>query len=256
MELTVTQKIRQFLARSEQAVAPWSSVEEVMDRLYGLLYERREHEGVWRDLSGLLNSLHAHAGGVLPAPEAEILSTSRVEELVGEIRRAVRAGAELPAAGAMGRFVLGKSAGVVACIALLAAAYASGCGDSSSSQDDASTGKADTSITKADTAPSVPDSSSVKDAPVDSPAVPADAAVVEAPAQKDAPVVDASASEAGNAAEASPPVDALIDLFRDGSPADIAAKLEAAVDKAAPDVAPDRPIPIYKGVSFPTDSAV
>lgn len=248
MELTVTQKIRSFLARSGQAVVPWSSVEEVMDRLYGLLYERRENEGVWHDLSGLLDSLQSAARGMLPAPEAEILSRAKVDELTVELRRAVRASAELPAVGSMRRFVLGKSAGVAACIALLAAACSSGCGSSSETKDDSGTGQADTAVIKADAPTTADADSGAKDAAVDSPGV-----VVDAPA-----VVDAPSGEAGNVSEAAPSVDALLELFRDGSPVDIAAKLEAAVDKASPDSAIDKPIaiPIYKGVSFPTDSTV
>ena len=89
MELTVTQKLRLFLSRSGQAVAPWSSVEEVMDRLYGLLYQRREQAGLWEDLAALLDSIQSDTRGVLAAPDAEILSQSRVNELVAELRRAM-----------------------------------------------------------------------------------------------------------------------------------------------------------------------
>ena len=78
MQLTVTQKLRLFLARSGQVVAPWSSVEEVMDRLYSLLYQRRDQVGLWEDLAALLDSIQADARGMLAAPDAEILSQSRV----------------------------------------------------------------------------------------------------------------------------------------------------------------------------------
>ena len=71
MELTVTQKLRLFLARSGQAPAPWSSVQEVMDRLYGLLYQRREQAGLWEDLAALLDSIQSDARGVLAAPAAD-----------------------------------------------------------------------------------------------------------------------------------------------------------------------------------------
>ena len=85
MQLTVTQKLRLFLARSGQAVAPWSSVDEVMDRLYGLLYQRRDQARLWEDLAALLDSIQADARGLLAAPDAEILSQSRVAELVAEL---------------------------------------------------------------------------------------------------------------------------------------------------------------------------
>jgi hypothetical protein len=283
MDLTVTQKLRIFLARSGQAVAPWSSVEEVMDRLYALLYDRREHEGVWRELAALLDSIQSETHGMLPAPDAEILSRSRVDTLVAELRRAVRASAEAPAAGAMRRFALGKSASVLACIALLAAGFSLGCGSSSESKPDvggkADTANADTAKADAanadtpltpdttpsgnqDTAPTTPDTplgadttpAEAKDVAVpDQPTTgPVDAAAVDVPADgpKDAGVSEAGKALDGGAIDAVAPVDALIDLFRDGRPEDIAAKLEASVSDS-PRYLPDIAV-VYKGVAFPT----
>ena len=278
INLTVTQKLRIFLARSGQAVAPWSSVEEVMDRLYALLYDRREHEGVWRELAALLDSIQSETHGMLPAPDAEILSRSRVDALVAELRRAVRASVEAPAAGAMRRFALGKSASVLACIALLAAGFSLGCGSSSESQPDVG-GKADTAKADAanadtpltpdttpsgnqDVAPTTPDTAlgtdtteggakdvAVPDQPV---TVPVDAGAVDVPADgpKDAGVSEAGKALDGGAIDAQAPVDALIDLFRDGRPEDIAAKLEASVSDS-PRYLPDIAV-VYKGVAFPT----
>lgn len=272
MDLTVTQKLRIFLARSGQAVAPWSSIEEVMDRLYALLYDRREHEGVWRELAALLDSIQSETHGMLPAPDAEILSRSRVDALVAELRRAVRASVEAPAAGAMRRFALGKSASVLACIALLATGFSLGCGSSSESKPDvggkADTAKADTPLTpdttpsgNQDTAPTTPDTAlgadtteggakdvAVPDQPV---TAPVDAGAVDVPADgpKDAGVSEAGKALDGGAIDAQAPVDALIDLFRDGSPEDIAAKLEASVSDTPRN---ERPVVVYKGVAFPT----
>jgi outer membrane biosynthesis protein TonB len=283
MELTVTQKLRLFLARSGQPVAPWSSVEEVMDRLYGLLYERREQDGLWLDLAALLDSIQAETSWLLASPDAEILSRSRVATLVAELGRAVRASAVAPRAGAMRRFAVGKSAGVAACIALLAASFSLGCGSSNSSTDktpDAAVPTADTSR-PSDTATSPPQDTAPKPpvdtAPVQSPDVnvktdsppqdttpkpPLDTAPVQSPdvnVKTDSPPSDASVADTHDASTSPDATggdavdstgDALVDLFRDSSPADIAAKLEASVDMKI-----DTPImmPAYKGVTFPPE---
>jgi len=281
MELTVTQKLRLFLARSGQAVAPWSSVDEVMDRLYGLLYQRRDQAGLWDDLAALLDSIQADTRGVLAAPDAEILSQSRVDGLVAELRRAMRASVEAPAVGAMRRFSVGKSANVLACIALLAAGFSLGCGSSNSRADGGSdTGTMtfpDASRTP-DTAPSpIPDAapnvvqdaapSVVPDAapsvtpdvapnPTTDTARPTDLAVYPTPdaALADAPANPADAADATTDGSAdSTSGDTLMDLFRDGTADQIADRLEASVADAASDRQPDRSIGVlYKGVTFPT----
>jgi hypothetical protein len=286
MELTVTQKLRLFLARSGQQVAPWSGVEEVMDRLYGLLYERREQQGLWNDLVALLDSIQCETRGILAAPDAEILSRSRVDTLVAELRRAVRASAEAPAAGAMRRFALGKSASVLACIALLAAGFSLGCGSSSSNTDVGSV--AETRPTP-DTAPSGAKDAAAPDAAVSgandavvadaSTSEPKDVATVDGPMSgaKDVAAVDGPTSGPKDVAAVDGPTggpedvaagetgkaidgaagdallsgDALMDLFRDGTPEDIAAKLETAVEAQ-----PDRSVAVvYKGVTFPAEQS-
>ena len=278
MELTVTQKLRLFLARSGQAVAPWSSVEEVMDRLYRLLFERRDQAGLWEDLAALLDSIQADARGVLAAPDAEILSQSRVDELVAELRRAMRASVEAPAAGAMRRFSMGKSASVLACIALLAAGFSLGCSSSNSRADsgaDATTTHADAiqladKAPTPDTAPSVAQdsapSSTPDTAPVGSPDLAPsptpDAAPIVSMDVAPSPTPDAAPSDTadGSAADAmidgssdSSSGDALMDLFSTASPDAIADRLEASVDGKV-----DKPImmPAYKGVTFPPARAV
>ena len=65
---------------------------------------------------------------------------------------------------------------------------------------------------------------------------------------KDAGVSEAGKALDGGAIDAVAPVDALINLFRDGSPEDIAAKLEASVSERPR----ERPMVVYKGVAFPT----
>jgi hypothetical protein len=268
MELTVTQKLRLFLARSGQTVAPWSSVEEVMDRLYSLLFQRRDQAGLWEDLAALLDSIQADARGVLAAPDAEILSQSRVNELVAELQRAMRASVEAPTAGAMRRFSMGKSASVLACIALLAAGFSLGCASSTSRADggaDATTTPADVSR-PADTASNpVPDSApdvalvaTPDSAPSVSPDVAQsptpDAAVTEVGAVGDAAASPADATNDGSSDSFSR--DALMDLFRDGTPEDIAARLEASVADTPADRQVDKPMVLYKGVTFPTEKIV
>jgi hypothetical protein len=219
MALTVTHKLRLFRARSGQVVAPWSSVEEVMDHLYGLLYAWQEQESLWADLAVLLDSIQSETRCLLTAPDAEILSQSRVDALVAELRRALRASAEAPAAGAMRRFALGKNVGVLACLALLTAGFSLGCGPRTSHADGRSA-----------VAPSPP--------------------------------VHAASSGSGDQAApiASTSGDALMDLFRDDSPADIAAELEASLSAKPKEPKhpkhpkhPGTPVPVYKGISFPTD---
>jgi hypothetical protein len=274
MELTVTQKLRLFLARSGQVVAPWSSVDEVMDHLYALLYERRAQDGLWQDLAALLDSLQSERHGALAAPDAEILSRARVDSLVTELRRAMWASQEAPAAGAMRRFSVGKSAGVAACIALLAATFSLGCGSSNSKEDTrpadtAAAAKQDTAV-PADTAPATKQDTAVLDSntsPTPDAAVPdstPDQARVDTasadtlpPPQDAAPkdTGDASISP-GDAADATgdgSTGDALMDLFRDGTPDQIAAQLDASADRKN-----DTPImmPAYKGVTFPPEPAV
>ena len=293
MQLTVTQKLRLFLARSGQVVAPWSSVEEVMDRLYGLLYQRRDQAGLWEDLAALLDSIQADARGVLAAPDAEILSQSRVAELVTELRRSMRASVETPAAGAMRRFSIGKNASVLACIALLAAGFSLGCGSSDSGAngklDAATTSHADArlspdmaTVLTPDTAPSgsmdlapspTPDTAPggsmdlfPSPTPDTAPSGSNDVAPSPTPdagttGSKDvAPAPDTALSDAGDGSAtdatddgSSDSGDALMDLFRDGSPDAIADRLQASVDGR-----PDGPMmmPAYKGVTFPPEQAV
>jgi hypothetical protein len=280
MQLTVTQKLRLFLARSGQVVTPWSSVDEVMDRLYGLLYQRRDQAGLWEDLAALLDSIQADARGVLAAPDAEILSQSRVAELVSELRRSMRASVETPAAGAMRRFSLGKNARVLACIALLAAGFSLGCSSSDSGGigklDAATTSHADASgnhdlplLQAPDTGPGGPMDLAPSQVPDTGPSGPGDVApgprLDAGPPDVPAPGPDAALSDAddGSATDATDAMDdgssdsssgdALMDLFRDGKPEDIAARLEASVadTKAGP---PDtKMFVLYKGVTFPTE---
>jgi hypothetical protein len=291
MELTVTQKLRLFLARSGQSVAPWSSVEEVMDRLYGLLYARREQAGLWSDLAALLDTIQSETRGMLAAPDAEILSQSRVTTLVAELRRAVRASVVKPTAGGMRRFAIGKGASVLACIALLAAGFSLGCGSSNSnanSDKDAAVSVPDTNratdtaaTPPVDTAPNLPKDTApnlpkdtAPNLPRDTaPNLPVDTAPKPSPdaaPKQDASLVlpdsalkdagtgeprDASLSPADASGDGSADStgDALMDLFRDGSPDDIAARLEASVDQKIDTPVYGPGMPAYKGVTFPPE---
>jgi hypothetical protein len=234
-----------------------------MDRLYGLLYARREQAGLWEDLAALLDSIQSETRTMLAAADAEILTQSRVDRLVAELGRAVRASAETPSVGAMRRFAAGKSASVLACIALLAAGFSLGCGSSNSkvnNEVDAATSLID--ARDVDTAPSVPrdtaglslDTAPVSPKDVESPDLPAGGSSDGMALFGDAASTEVGEALDGSAADATslPSGDALMDLFRDGTPADIAAKLEASVDR--PSDTP-RMIPLYKGVSFPEDAA-
>jgi hypothetical protein len=92
--------------------------------------------------------------------------------------------------------------------------------------------------------------------PDTAPAAPTDVAPVPDAAASDASDAPASTADAADAtndgSSDSTSGDALMDLFRDGTPDQIADRLEASVDSR-----PDQPkmIPVYKGVAFPAWSA-
>jgi hypothetical protein len=205
----------------------------VLDRLYALLHARLNDELYWVRLGRLVvelqQDLRKGRTQGLPTRDAEVLSDQQIEVVLGELQAALRSADREPSPGALSTLLPGRSAGLGACVALLAAILSAGCNPRAS----------------------------------------------ESPPAQDAPGISADPTQ-GATTDASAELrsDALVQLFRDGSPDDIAAILEAMVDGgvhavvdasaresgARPVVGgstpPPRPkptvqpVPRYKGVTF------
>jgi len=89
---TTTQRVRDFLLAEGVTARPWSSLDETYAALYKLLRARCDDNAFWKPLSGLLRDVVADAADGprrLPAPQAELLRSWDVEELVRDLRRAL-----------------------------------------------------------------------------------------------------------------------------------------------------------------------
>jgi hypothetical protein len=89
---TTTQRVRDFLVAEGVAAQPWSSLDDTYAALYGLLRARSDDNSFWKPLSALLRDVVADAADGprrLPAPQAELLHSWDVEELVRDLRRAL-----------------------------------------------------------------------------------------------------------------------------------------------------------------------
>jgi hypothetical protein len=201
---TVIQRLRAFLEAGGQGLAPWSSFDDVMDRLRDVLHERRDQAGTWTELECLIEELQRdalHTQG-LAAPEAEVLSRSKIAEIVQELRAATNgSSSSAKGNGAAKRFLSDRTAAAMACLTLLGTAFVAACGSSDTG-----------------------------------------------------PVGQAGGSTGGSGGvDDSGVQDALTDLFRDGSPDDIASQLEAMVNDAAAEDGGGGTggmAPAYKGIVF------
>ena len=89
---TVTQRVRAFLYRHGARVRPWSGLDEIYGELYALLDRRRDDPSFWQPLAELVRSIVSAAAssrGRLPAPQAELLASWDVDELVRRLRQAL-----------------------------------------------------------------------------------------------------------------------------------------------------------------------
>jgi hypothetical protein len=136
---TTTQRVRGFLAEQGLAPKPWASLDETYASLYRLLRVRADDNAFWRPLSGLLRDLVADAADGprrLPAPQAELLRSWDVEDLLRDLRcalpgRCAPAGDHRGFARSLGAPVLGGF--------LALGLAASGCDEVGGSDLDAST---------------------------------------------------------------------------------------------------------------------
>jgi len=242
---TVAQQMRTFLERNDVPCPPWSSLDELLDRLGGVMHRRGHDPAFWADASSLVEGLRADAlrdpGAGLPTAQAELLSGRELDGVVAELRAALRDAPGVGERGGLRRLLAGRSVAGLAWATLLAAALGTAC----AKRNDGSVASAEAAATTA------------ADVPAEPPAADAGTA---------APAADAGAAAPEGA-------DVLVELFRDGSPEQIAETLEAmlaeddaACEEAAPEagspevavVRPPRPprpplgepAPRYKGVSF------
>jgi len=91
---TVTQRVRSFLTRSAVDVRPWAGLAATYEALYALFRQRRADPAFWGSLTDLMHEIvdgvvEAQKPGRLPAPQAELLSSWDVDELVHKLRSAL-----------------------------------------------------------------------------------------------------------------------------------------------------------------------
>ncbi len=126
---TVTHQVRGFLANQGVELKPWSGLDETYAALYGCLKARRDDPAFWEPLAHLLREMGeaARDDGRLPAPGAELLSPSALDDVLRSVREALP-GDETPGGLAgMRRFALGAPATAAIGFFLLGLA-AAGCG--------------------------------------------------------------------------------------------------------------------------------
>ena len=127
---TVTQRMRDFLGRGA-APPPWSTFDELQDRVSAEMLRRRSDPTFWEEAAALVERIRADAlrdpSAGLPTAQAEILSRREIVGVVAELRDALR---EVPAAsgpGTMRRLLAGRSAAALAWVSLLVAGIGAGC---------------------------------------------------------------------------------------------------------------------------------
>ncbi|MBW2454370.1 MAG: hypothetical protein JRI68_07660 [Deltaproteobacteria bacterium] len=91
---TITQRVRTFLASHGAPLAPWASLDETYAQLYALLRRRKDDPTFWDPLAKLLQEIIDSAVDPqrlkkLAAPQAELLASWDVDELVRNLRGAL-----------------------------------------------------------------------------------------------------------------------------------------------------------------------
>jgi len=133
---TTTQKIREFFMKVGEPVPPWTGVEDVMDHLWTVMYEKRDDAAFWKSLDGLVASLRSDLSNGdrgLPDEAAEILSAEKIGDLALRLQDAFRHTQGDRGRGAMRRFLKGLQAPLAGCLIVLGAAFAAGCEDETES---------------------------------------------------------------------------------------------------------------------------
>lgn len=136
---TVTQQVRRFLAAQGIRLRPWANLDETYAALFRLLRQRRDDPSFWGPLETLLVkivdlALRPDGKRRLPAPQAELLESWDIAELVRELRRALPTDDKAPTESAFKRFTTGLTIPVLGGFLLLGMA-ASGCHRMGSSTD-------------------------------------------------------------------------------------------------------------------------
>ena len=272
IEPTVTQQVRSFMVDQGVDLKPWTGLDETYGELYSLLNQRRDDPGFWPPLAALLQrvvdgAVDPERPGRLPAPEAELLASWDVSQLLEDLRAALPGGEPSRDPSAIRGFTSRLSSAVMGGFLLLGLASASGCSDDADvSRDAAAVDQTVDAKVTPDTGARLPDMgpwfnkcnldrSSVLWGSIDTSTL--------KPAQKRDLC---SCFDSLNKSWA----DGLTKLFSDGSAKDIASALEHMLsccnktneknlqqdyDKARDDFLKSQlckaGVPIYKGVSFP-----
>jgi len=91
---TTTQRVRSFLAQHGTPIRPWASLGETYAQLYALLRQRKNDPTFWEPLAQLLqevidSAVDPQRPNKLAAPQAELLASWDVDELVQALREAL-----------------------------------------------------------------------------------------------------------------------------------------------------------------------
>ena len=131
---TVTQQVRGFLVDQGVDVKPWSGLDETYGELYALLNRRRDDPQFWPPLARMLEQVvdgvvDPDRPGRLPAPQAELLASWDVEQLIDDLREALPGGDPPRDPSSVQSFASRLSSAVMGGFLLLGLASASGCSD-------------------------------------------------------------------------------------------------------------------------------
>ncbi|HEY3445216.1 MAG TPA: hypothetical protein VGK67_02585 [Myxococcales bacterium] len=118
---TALQHMRGFLAEFGAGLPPWSTSDEVLNELVGLLHVHRDDDAFFARLAPFIQDLREHAQrgeAGLTARDAEVLSRSTVESIVEELQARLR-GASRSASSSIVSALIGDRAARLLCLALL-----------------------------------------------------------------------------------------------------------------------------------------
>lgn len=219
---TALQHLRGFLAQSGAALPPWATRDEVMDELVSLLHLHRGDDAFFARLVPFVEELRDHAArgaAGLTSMDAEVLSRSTIESLVDELQGQLRT-ATRSASARIVPALLGQQACRLLCLALLSSGLAA------CTQRPADDGAGE---------PGTPNPLSAKPRTAMPPSTEPGTVPPPAPAPTNATP------------------DALVEMFKNKSPAEAAKELERVLDAGQKQpVAPIEPTPrpAYKGVEL------
>ena len=113
---TTTQRVRAFLDAQGVDLKPWSGLDETYGELYALLNARRDDQSFWGPLADLLRDVVGQAldgESRLPAPDAELLASWDIDELIRDLRKALPGDEILADHQTLTRFTTGLHAAVL-----------------------------------------------------------------------------------------------------------------------------------------------